>query len=559
MWKRRGLALGLTIWSCYSTAACPSWSPFRAQLEIARLQQQVAQWNVAYWQEGSSGVSDAVYDRLSDRLAQWQRCFISQPQPDVSAPPVSGTVPHPVMHTGVRKLADKYALRRWMGERRDLWIQPKVDGVAVTLVYRNGQFAEAISRGDGRKGESWTEKVRLIPSLPQRLTGPLANSVLQGEIYLARDGHIQQRMGGINARAKVAGALMQRENSPLLNELALFVWAWPDGPAAMEQRLKLLSEAGFNTSARFSLPVKNADEVETIRTRWFTSPLPFVTDGVVIRAAKEPVGRRWRPGEGDWVVAWKYPPVEQVAEVTHIRFATGRSGKIAVVAELEPVQLDDKTVRRVNLGSVRRWQELDIAPGDQVQVSLAGQGIPRIDRVIWRSLARDKPEPPPAHFNSLTCFYAAPDCQTQFFARLVWLSSKPVLDMTGLGEAGWRLLHQAHRFEHIFSWLALTRQQLENTPGLSAARGRQIWHQFNLARERPFIRWVMAMGLPLTQAALRLVGDGTWPQFTKRNELSWQQLPGVGPEKARQLIAFVHHPLVQSLTAWLAKQGIRGF
>jgi len=138
------------------------------------------------------------------------------------------------MHPGVRKLTDKYALKRWMSDRRDLWVQPKVDGVAVTLVYRNGQLVQAISRGDGRKGESWTEKVRLIPSLPKRLAGPLANSVLQGEIYLARDGHIQQRMGGVNARAKVAGALMQRGNSLLLNELALFVWAWPDGPAASE-------------------------------------------------------------------------------------------------------------------------------------------------------------------------------------------------------------------------------------------------------------------------------------------------------------------------------------
>ncbi len=230
-----------------------------------------------------------------------------------------------------------------------------------------------------------------------------------------------------------------------------------------------------------------------------------------------------------------------------------------MVAELEPVQLDDKMVRRVNLGSVRRWQELDIAPGDLVQVSLAGQGIPRIDQVIWRSLARDKPEPPPAHFNGLTCFYASPECLPQFFARLVWLSSKPVLDTAGLGDAGWRLLHQAHRFEHIFSWLALTRQQLENTPGLSAARGRQIWHQFNLARERPFIRWVMALGLPLNQAALRLTGDSNWSQFTMRNELSWQELPGIGAEKARQVVTFVHHPLVQSLTAWLAAQGIRGF
>jgi DNA ligase (NAD+) len=92
-----------------------------------------------------------------------------------------------------------------MRVRQHLWLQPKVDGVAVTLVYRNGKLTQAISRGDGLKGEDWTGKVRLIPSVPQKLTGALANSVLQGELFWLRDNHIQKQMGGMNARAKVAG------------------------------------------------------------------------------------------------------------------------------------------------------------------------------------------------------------------------------------------------------------------------------------------------------------------------------------------------------------------
>ncbi|MCF3826624.1 ATP-dependent DNA ligase, partial [Salmonella enterica subsp. enterica serovar Weltevreden] len=89
-----------------------------------------------------------------------------------------------------------------------------------------------------------------------------------------------------------------------------------------------------------------------------------------------------------------------------------------VVASLVPVILDDKRVQRVNIGSVKRWEAWDIAPGDQIQVSLAGQGIPRLDEVVWRSRERSKPVPPDIHFNSLTCFYASATCQEQFISRL---------------------------------------------------------------------------------------------------------------------------------------------
>ncbi|MCD4323115.1 NAD-dependent DNA ligase LigB [Escherichia coli] len=552
------ILISILCWQSSVWAVCPAWSPARAQEEISRLQQQIKQWDDDYWKEGKSEVEDGVYDQLSARLTQWQRCFGSEPR-DVMMPPLNGAVMHPVAHTGVRKMVDKNALSLWMRERSDLWVQPKVDGVAVTLVYRDGKLNKAISRGNGLKGEDWTQKVSLISAVPQTVSGPLANSTLQGEIFLQREGHIQQQMGGINARAKVAGLMMRQDDSDTLNSLGVFVWAWPDGPQLMTDRLKELATAGFTLTQRYTRAVKNADEVARVRNEWWKAKLPFVTDGVVVRGAKEPKSRHWLPGQAEWLVAWKYQPVAQVAEVKAIQFAVGKSGKISVVASLAPVMLDDKKVQRVNIGSVRRWQEWDIAPGDQILVSLAGQGIPRIDDVVWRGAERTKPTPPENRFNSLTCYFASDVCQEQFISRLVWLGSKQVLGLDGIGEAGWRALHQTHRFEHIFSWLLLTPEQLQNTPGIAKSKSAQLWHQFNLARKQPFTRWVMAMGIPLTRAALNASDERSWSQLLFSTEQFWQQLPGTGSGRARQVIEWKENAQIKKLGSWLAAQQITGF
>ncbi|HAL9661098.1 TPA: NAD-dependent DNA ligase LigB [Escherichia coli] len=552
------ILISILCWQSSVWAVCPAWSPARAQEEISRLQQQIKQWDDDYWKEGKSEVEDGVYDQLSARLTQWQRCFGSEPR-DVMMPPLNGAVMHPVAHTGVRKMVGKNALSLWMRERSDLWVQPKVDGVAVTLVYRDGKLNKAISRGNGLKGEDWTQKVSLISAVPQTVSGPLANSTLQGEIFLQREGHIQQQMGGINARAKVAGLMMRQDDSDTLNSLGVFVWAWPDGPQLMSDRLKELATAGFTLTQTYTRAVKNADEVARVRNEWWKAELPFVTDGVVVRAAKEPESRHWLPGQAEWLVAWKYQPVAQVAEVKAIQFAVGKSGKISVVASLAPVMLDDKKVQRVNIGSVRRWQEWDIAPGDQILVSLAGQGIPRIDDVVWRGAERTKPTPPENRFNSLTCYFASDVCQEQFISRLVWLGAKQVLGLDGIGEAGWRALHQTHRFEHIFSWLLLTPEQLQNTPGIAKSKSAQLWHQFNLARKQPFTRWVMAMGIPLTRAALNASDERSWSQLLFSTEQFWQQLPGTGSGRARQVIEWKENAQIKKLGSWLAAQQITGF
>ncbi len=102
----------------------------------------------------------------------------------------------------------------------------------------------------------------------------------------------------MNARAKVAGAMMRATDRAALKQTGIFIWAWPDGPKAMKARLSALAEAGFTLTARYTLPVKNAADVEAQRTAWFKASLPFATDGIVVRASAEPPGEEWLPGKG---------------------------------------------------------------------------------------------------------------------------------------------------------------------------------------------------------------------------------------------------------------------
>ncbi|MCT4707512.1 NAD-dependent DNA ligase LigB [Enterobacteriaceae bacterium H16N7] len=550
--------LSLTVGE--ARASCPDWSQTRANQEIKQLEGQLKQWDVDYYREGNSTTSDAIYDQLRTRLNGWQHCF--HPGETVSAVAVTthGKTQHPVAHTGVKKLPDSAAVAEWIKYKTDLWAQPKVDGVAITLVYQHGRLVRLLSRGDGLKGEDWTVKADKISAIPKKVSGPLANCTLQGELFWKREAHIQKKMGGINARGKVAGAMMRNIDADSLREFSVFIWAWPDGPSDFTQKLELLADVGFGLTKAWSRPVSTLESISGLRERWFNSALPFVTDGIVIHQAREPSGKFWQPGQATWLAAWKYPPVQQLAEVKGISFAVGRTGKIAVVLGLEPIRLDDKLVKRVNVGSVKRWRELDIAPGDQITVSLAGQGIPRVDEVVWRVSLRNKPEPPdPLNLTPLSCFYSAAECREQFLSRLAWLSSSEALNIKGVSSSTWQQLHLSSRFEHLFSWLDLSVEDLARISGISPARAAQIWHQFSMARQQPFRRWLLAFGLPLPKSALNMMTDSHWHQLLARNESTWQALPGVGVARAKRLVEFVNYPQIHMLAAYLARQGIDGF
>lgn len=554
----RGAALALTIvLSGEAGAVCPAWTPARAENEIAVLQQQLRHWDEAYYQQGESAIADADYDSLQQRLRQWQRCFYPASPVYAVRLPDNGERRHPVAHAGVKKLPDKLAVAYWMQGRKSLWVQPKVDGLAVTLVYRQGALISLISRGDGLRGEEWFDKARHIPAIPPRIETDLPEVVLQGELFLQMSDHQQARQGGQNARAQTAGAMMSKTRSPLLSALGVFIWAWPDGPQSMPARLEQLERWGFPLAKQWSREVHNEEEVAEWRDRWFNAALPFATDGVVIHQAQRPAGKNWLPGQGDWAVAWKYQPPVVSSEVVSVDFAVGRTGKISVVLNLLPVQLDDKTVKRVNLGSVRRWRELDILPGDQVALSLAGQGIPRLERVMWRVAERRYPEPPAANVgDELRCLSFSVECREQFLARLSWLSQKSVLDIPGVQRSTWQRLLSTGEITHLFSWLTLSPEQIAAASGISPKRAGQLWHRFNLTRQQPLRRWISALGVPLPRAALNALGESHWEDVLARQSADWRRLPGVGAVMAEKIVAYLQNGQVTQAIAFLRQHNI---
>lgn len=554
------LLLCLLLLAAYpARALCPVWTPARAGEEIARLQRQLERWDEAYYRDGKSLVSDADYDTLLQRLKSWQRCFVPTRPSYASQLPASGRVAHPVAHTGVKKVRDKLALAYWMQDRRDLWVQPKIDGVAVTLVYEAGKLAALISRGDGLHGESWLAKAPYISAIPLKIESDAPRVVLQGELFLKMTDHRQSRDGGKNARAQVAGALMSQSPGPLLADIGLFIWGWPDGPAAMTDRLRQLAGWGLDLAQTWSQSVRDEEEVAVWRDRWFNAPLPFATDGVVVHQTTRPAGQSWMPGEGDWAVAWKFEPPDVTSEVRSVDFTTGRTGNITVVLTLQPVALDDKIVRRVNIGSLRRWRTWDVIAGDQVAISLAGQGIPRLERVIWRVAKRDYPQPPDAEsFTPLSCLSVTPACRQQLLARLSWLSQKSVLDIAGVQRSTWLRLLENRAMSHLFSWLTLTPDQIAQSSGISPTRAQQLWHRFNLTRQQPLRRWIGALGIPLPQRALNALPDRTWNEVQQRDVQQWQALPGVGAILAQRIHTMLQDARIQKLIAFLRQQGIPG-
>jgi DNA ligase (NAD+) len=542
-------ALPFSAW----TENCPD----EARTQVDTLAEQIRLWDDSYHRLGQSPVSDELYDQARQRLAHWRQCALNPTAPDNPLASSRGTLPHPIAHTGLEKRLDEQAVGAWLGTRRDVWIQPKVDGVAVTLVYRQGRLKQVISRGDGKLGQDWSASARKIPGIVQQLPEPI-DLVLQGELYWRLDEHVQSAHGGLNARSKVAGLMNRRQLSDTdAAGIGLFVWAWPEGPGAFPERLATLARWGFTDSQRYSQPVQDIIEAAHWRTYWYNHPLPFASDGVVLHQAQRAPAERWQASAPYWSVAWKYPASQALALVREVQFKIGRTGRITPILELEPVRLDDRLISRVSAGSLKRWQALDIRPGDQVSVSLAGQVIPRLDQVILRNTTRvELPVPDPRDFHALSCWQLEPGCEEQLLARLTWLSGNQGLALPHIGRETWNILIQAGLIAGFLDWLTLDTAELANIDGFGERSRARLLEGLHSARQRPFAQWLKALGVP---PAARNNLEGDWQTLVARDTQAWLAIDGIGPGRAAQLSAFFRDPHVQTLAETLRVAGIDGF
>ncbi|AZF19169.1 NAD-dependent DNA ligase LigB [Pseudomonas sp. R3-52-08] len=540
---------------------CWAWAedcPDDARAQIDTLTRQVSEWDDIYHRQGQSPISDELYDQARQRLADWRKCS-RQPALKADNPLASsrGTLRHPVAHTGLDKLLDASAVGEWLSTRQDVWIQPKVDGVAVTLVYRKGQLHQLISRGDGLLGHDWTASARKMPGIVQQLPEPV-DAVLQGELYWRLDGHVQSANGGLNARSKVAGLMNRRQLSDTeAGGIGLFVWAWPEGPAGFTERLAMLARWGFTDSQRYSQSIDSISDATRWRTHWYNHPLPFASDGVVLHQAARAPAKRWQASAPYWAVAWKYPAIKALALVRKVQFRIGRTGRITPILELEPVRLDDRQISRVSAGSLRNWQALDIRPGDQVSISLAGQVIPRLDEVILRNNTRvEVPVPDTRDFHALSCWQLDPGCEEQLLSRLTWLSSNQGLALPHMGRETWNVLIQAGLIAGFLDWLTLDAAELANIDGFGERTRARVLDSIHSARQRPFAQWLKALGVP---PAARNNLEGDWHTLVAKDTQAWLASDGIGPGRAAQLSAFFRDPQVQALAETLRGAGIDGF
>ena len=548
----------LLTFGCLDTTAgeCPAWPPARAAQEIAVLQKQIERWDDSYHREGRSLIADELYDQSLARLAEWRQCFSL----GVATDPLrtaTGPLVHPVPHTGLEKLPDGRAVEHWLRDRADVWAQPKVDGVAVTLVYRQGLLAQAISRGDGVQGQDWTASARQIADIPQRLSEP-RDLVVQGELYWRLTDHVQATDGSLNARGTVAGLMARKTLSVGQAEgIGLFAWEWPHGSTSLPTRIAELEKLGFAGTAQYTQAITSMDDVERWRDHWYRSPLPFASDGIVLRQAQRPPAERWQAKAPYWIAAWKYPFAQTLAEVRKVHFQIGRTGRITPVLELTPVTLDDQQIKRVSVSSLQRWQTLDIRPGDQVAISLAGLTIPRLDGVVLRSTERVEMNVPlAADFHPLSCWQPTPGCESQFLARLTWLSGKHGLALPHVGPGTWEKLLETGRLNSLLDWLTLDAQELANIDGFGERSAARVATSFESARQRPFARWLKALGMPPTGRAY--LGD-SWHGLAQRDIEQWQAQPDIGPGRATQLSAFFRDPQVLALSETLRRAGMDGF
>jgi DNA ligase (NAD+) len=535
---------------------CPAWPPARAAQEVATLQKQIDRWDDSYHREGRSLIADELYDQSLARLAEWRQCFNLSATTDPLRT-ATGPLVHPVPHTGLEKLPDGRAVEHWLRDRTDVWAQPKVDGVAVTLVYRKGLLSQAISRGDGVQGQDWTASARQIGAIPQRLSAP-RDLVVQGELYWRLTDHVQAINGSLNARGTVAGLMARKTLSAGQAEgIGLFAWEWPLGPTSLPARIAEMKKMGFADTTQYTQPIGTLAEVERWRDHWYRSPLPFASDGIVLRQEQRPPAERWQAKAPYWVVAWKYPFAQTLAEVRKVHFQIGRTGRITPVLELIPVTLDDQQIKRVSVSSLQRWQTLDIRPGDQVAISLAGLTIPRLDGVVLRSTERPQMNVPlAADFHPLSCWQPTPGCEGQFLARLTWLSGKHGLALPHVGRGTWEKLLETGRLNSLLDWMTLDAQELANIDGFGERSAARLANSFDNARQRPFARWLKALGMPPTGRAQ--LGD-SWQELALRDIEQWQAQPDIGPGRAAQLSAFFRDPQVLALSETLRRAGTDGF
>jgi len=508
------------------------------QSRAKQLRQLIEEHNRRYWEQAAPTISDQEYDALLRELIDIEELHPELRTPDSPTQHVGGKpleeFAHVTHRTPMLSLDNTYSEQEvgdWFrrlqkhlpNEEIELVIEPKVDGVAISLLYENGRLQYAATRGDGRVGDDVTQNVLTIRGIPRELKDGPDLLEIRGEVYMTRDGFRkmnEERLAAglpefVNPRNSAAGSLKQLDSSLVRKRpLGLIL----HGMGAVAGGTALLNYLdGLALLDRLHLPHSRTQTARTLddvlaairqidQTR---HSLPFETDGAVVKvnsfAQRERAGFTSKAPR--WSIAYKYRPEQAETRLLNIIIQVGRTGVLTPVAELEPVFVGGTTVARATLHNEEEIARKDIRIGDLVIVEKAGEIIPAVIGVKKEARTGGEkpfqmPEKCPVCGGGIVrdpeqvavrCINAA--CPAQLRRKLQHFASRGAMDIEGLGEALVEQLVAHNLATDVSDIYKLTPESLKVIPRTGEKSIENLLAGIGESKTRPLWRLIFGLGI----------------------------------------------------------------
>lgn len=501
------LFISLILLSFHSQAKnCPKWNKEFAIRQFENLSYELNLANREYRLNGKSNLSDQEYDYLKNKLNFWQKCFSFLPQKSERDYLYGGKIAHLVSHSRMYKAKSEQEINDFFQKnlKTGVWLMPKIDGIAISLIYRNGILVRAITRGDGNYGEDVTKNIKLLKKIPQELNSKI-DLLLQGELYWTHKSRIEKNTILSNGREKIMGFLMKQKPLALkdtnpespVNKIKFFTWEAPKLDISMKERLDFLETQGFVGLKKFTYKIDKLAQIKQLKNYFYSEPMEFATDGIVLTQEQRPNFKKWTTAKKYWSIAWKHEFQSSLTKILYIEFSIGRTGKITPIAYFEPLKIQGKTYKKASLGSLNKLKQMNLRGGDIVELELAGGIIAQIKKPVWQSLGIKAIKIPDfSNYNHTSCLTYSHQCRQQFLARLVYMAEK--LPIAGVKKASWQTLIDANLINNLTDWQKLTQKDLLNISAIGAKKSANISMAFKVALKQSYTKYLYALGVPLS-------------------------------------------------------------
>jgi DNA ligase (NAD+) len=583
-------------------------APSKTVTRADELRSLLRRWSHAYHVLDDPEVSDAEYDRLFDELLQLERDL-----PDDEVPPDSPTrrvgappserfrkVEHLTPMGSLDKVTTDETLRKWaedMRKRLDrdepiaFVVEPKIDGLAVSLLYENGLYARGATRGDGYRGEDVTVNLRTIDAIPLSMLvpegeEPPARLEVRGEVYMPLSGFrkLNERLVAEgkkptpNPRNAAAGSVRQK-NSAVTRRMPLSVWIYGSGLRdgvefeTQWEMLEWLRERGFRANP-FAERLESIEEVAERCRDWEKRriELDYEIDGIVIKvdslAQQRELGTlHERPR---WARAFKWAPMTAQTTLNRIHIRVGRTGNLNPWAQLEPVEVGGVTVSQATLHNEEDINRKDIREGDVVIVQRAGDVIPQVVGPVLPHKRGTKQFRMPTHCPLCGTEIVKPEgevmhrcpnpkCESRGLETLInWVMA--AMDIEGVGELMVRRLWREGLVTSLPGLYRLTKEQLLELDGFGEISATNSIEAIAQSKERPFFRVLYGLSIPdvgwvTAQNLARHFGDVDRLMAATQEEI--QEVEGIGPERAGAIAEWFAEDENRALVEELRALGLR--